>query len=199
MQINVHSFFLRIVCIISTQSSANLIPAKGNDHRWSYARSHTNRTYFNEEIAMKKFLTVCGLIGAISLAAIAANAQQPQTTNNDQPMEKHRMMREHKFDPAERAAHLQKTLQLSDEQTAKIKKLFEDSEKQRNAIDEKYKPQFEAFHADMKKLHEQTHTQVNGVLTPKQQQAFEAQRKQHDEEMCPRHDNDGHGDKHSHR
>lgn len=147
---------------------------------------------------MKKFLTVCSLIGAISLAAIAANAQQPQAANNDQPMEKHRMMREHKLDPAEHAAHLQKTLQLSDEQTAKIKKLFEDSEKQRTAIDDKYKPQFEAFHADMKKLHEQTHTQVNGVLTPKQQQAFEAQRKQHGEEMCPRDDKDGHDDKHDH-
>lgn len=125
---------------------------------------------------MKKFLFACGLICAIS----AATAQPAPTTAADHPMPTHRMMmHEQAFDPAERAAHLQKTLQLSDEQTAKVKKVFEDNAQQRKALEDKYKPQLEAFHADMKKLHEQAHTQLNGILTPKQQQAFEAQHKTH--------------------
>ena len=124
---------------------------------------------------MKQFLSACSLIGVISLGALSAYAQPAQPTSGDRPA-RHAMMREHKFDPTERAAHLQKALQLSDEQTTKIKKLFEDSAQQRKSISAKYKPQFDAFHADMEKLHEQTHTQLNGVLTPKQQQALEAQR-----------------------
>lgn len=147
---------------------------------------------------MKKFLSVCSLIGVISLSAIAANAQQTQSTQNDRPFAKHAMMREHNVDPAERAAHLQKTLQLSDEQTAKIKKVFEDNAQQRKTIEDKYKPQFEALHADMKKLHEQTTAQLNGVLTPKQQQALEAQRKQRGGEMCRHHDHDSDDNTHDH-
>jgi Spy/CpxP family protein refolding chaperone len=79
------------------------------------------------------------------------------------------------FDPQQRSEHLQKTLQLSDEQTTKVRKILEDGEQQRKALIEKYKPQLDAFHADGRKLREQTHAQINGVLTPKQQEAFKAQ------------------------
>lgn len=146
---------------------------------------------------MKKLLSVCSLIGAISFTVVSAYAQSPQAAQSDRPMMAKHMMHEHKFDPAERAAHMQKTLQLSDEQTAKIKKLFEDSAQQRKTIKDKYKPQFEAFHADMKKAQEQTQTQLNAVLTPKQQQALEAQRKPHGE-MCPHHNKGDDGEKHDH-
>lgn len=144
---------------------------------------------------MKKFLSACSLIGVISLGAISAHAQPPQ---GDGSAAKHPALREHKFDPGERAAHLQKALQLSDEQTAKLKKLFEDSAQQRKSIQEKYKPQLDAFHADLKKLHEQTQAQLNGVLTPKQQQALEAQRKPRGGGMHRYHDRDSDSDKHDH-
>ena len=117
---------------------------------------------------MKKFLLACSLIGMIA----GANAHPAP---DDQPGPRPGAAREQAFDPAARAAHLQKALQLSDEQTAKVKKVFEDSEKQRNALEAKYKPQFEAFHNDANKLREQTHTQLNGILTPKQKEALEAQ------------------------
>ena len=130
---------------------------------------------------MKKLLLACSLIGAIGVA-------------NAQPM-----MHDHAPDPAAHAAQLQKTLQLSDEQTAKVKKLFEDNAQQRKALGEKYKPQFDAFHDNMKKLHDQTHTQLNSLLTPKQQQAFEAQRKAHGDGMCPADKDDDDGEhKHPH-
>jgi Spy/CpxP family protein refolding chaperone len=123
---------------------------------------------------MKKLLLAFSLIGTI----VGVNAQSTTTTEASQPMPHHmHMMREKMFDPAEHAARLQKTLQLSDEQTAKVKKIFEDNAQQRKALQDKYKPQLDAFHGDMKKLHEQTHTQLNGILTPKQQQALDAMHK----------------------
>ena len=143
---------------------------------------------------MKKFLLACSLLGAIATAHA-----QPAQTAPDHPMGgmgAHMMMREHAFDPAEHAAQMQKALQLSDEQTAKVKKVLETETQQRKALDDKYKPQFEAFHTDMKNLHEQTQTQLNGILTPKQQQALEAQYKHKGHgEMCPR---DKDSDEHMH-
>lgn len=123
--------------------------------------------------AMKRTLLACSLFGLVA----AANAQ-PAPSDHPTPME-HHMTMHHRIDPAERAAYLQKTLQLTDEQTAKVRKIFEDSAQQGKALIEKYRPQLDAFHTDMKKLHEQTHAQINGVLTPKQQQALDAQHKKH--------------------
>ncbi|HET8711688.1 MAG TPA: hypothetical protein VFM32_09945 [Spongiibacteraceae bacterium] len=142
---------------------------------------------------MKKLLLACSLIGAMS----AVHAQPAQSPMPNPSMGNHNAMHAHAFDPAEHAAHLQKTLQLSDEQTAKVKKLFEDEEQQRKSVQDKYKPQFEAFRADMTKLREQTHTQLSGILTPKQQQALEAQRKTFGWDICPT-DKDGRPHEHGH-
>lgn len=134
---------------------------------------------------MKKLLLACALLGSVSAYA-QGHDKQPLSADT-------------------RATQLQKVLQLSDEQTGKVKKVFETDAQQRQAVREKYKPQFDAFHADMKKQREQTHTQLNGVLTPKQQQALDAL---HDGrgkrghgmgmmgkmggEQCPSHDKDEH-------
>jgi Spy/CpxP family protein refolding chaperone len=107
---------------------------------------------------MKRLLLACGLVGAI------ATAQAHPESAGKPP-----------FDSQQRATHLQKSLQLSDEQTAKVKKIFEDSEQQRKALMDKYKPQLDALHADGKALREKTHSQIDSVLTPKQQEAFKAQ------------------------
>lgn len=143
---------------------------------------------------MKKFLLACSLIGAIS-AVNAQPAQSMMSPKGEHPA--HMGMHEQALNPAEHAAQLQKTLQLSDEQTAKVKKVFENTAQQRKALEDKYKPQFEAFHADMKKLHEDTHTQLNGILTAKQQQALEAQREARGGEICPD-DKDGGEHMHGH-
>jgi len=102
---------------------------------------------------MKRVLIACTLfgLGASTIAsAIPADMHQPKAEN------------------------LQKILQLDDAQTAKVKKILEDSRQQRKAVHEKYKPQFEAYRNDMKKLNDQTQSQLKGTLTPKQLQAFDA-------------------------
>lgn len=132
---------------------------------------------------MKKLFLACALLGSIGLGSVGAYAQEHD----------HQMP-----NPDARATQLQKMLQLSDEQTGKVKKVFESDAQQRKAVFDKYKPQFEAFHADMKKQHEQTHEQLKAVLTPKQQQALEAMHEKHGMmgkmhgEQCPMHDSDEH-------
>lgn len=136
---------------------------------------------------MKKLLVACCLAGMIA----GANAHPAMSESGKAPGP-HMMMQKHKLDPAEQAAHLQKTLQLSDEQTAKAKKVFENSEQQQKALADKYKPQLDAFHEDMKNLHEKTQTELSGILTAKQKEAFKAQHKMRGG-MCPRDEDDKEG------
>lgn len=108
---------------------------------------------------MKRLILACGLLGAIATA-------QAQPAHPGKPP----------LDAQQRATYLQKSLQLNDDQAAKVKKILESSEQQRKALMDKYKPQFDAMHAEGKALREQTETQISGVLTPKQQEAFKVQR-----------------------
>jgi Spy/CpxP family protein refolding chaperone len=107
---------------------------------------------------MKRLILACGLVGAIATAhAHPEHGGKPR------------------FDAQQRATYLQKTLQLSDDQAAQVRKILDGSEQQRTVLMDKYKPQLDAFHADSSALREKTHAQINGVLTPKQQEAFKAQ------------------------
>lgn len=107
---------------------------------------------------MKRLILACGLVGAI------ATAQALPEHPGEPPM-----------NSQQRSAHLQKSLQLTDEQAAKVKKILDGSDQQRKALMDKYKPQLEALHTEGKALRDQTHSQINAVLTPKQQEAFKAQ------------------------
>ncbi len=125
---------------------------------------------------MNRILLALSLIGAIATAQAEPSNQPP-------------------MDAQQRSTHLQKTLQLNNEQTAKVKTIFESDEQQRQALMTKYKPQLDAFHAEQKTQHEQTHKQLSGVLTPKQLQTLEQQceghHKMHGDMMAPK-DSDEH-------
>lgn len=109
---------------------------------------------------MKKVLLACCLGVAVATAAYA----QPQHPAPD---------------ANQRLTYLQKSLQLSDEQAQKIKPILEQSTQQRQALKEKYEEQFKAFRTDMKNQEQQTRSQLAGVLTPAQLQAFDTQREGH--------------------
>ena len=114
---------------------------------------------------MKRIVLFCALLGSVAIAQ--AHPGEPPA-------------------PDERAVQMQKILQLSDDQAAKVKTILEAGTQQRKALFEKYKPQFEAFRAEMKREREKTHAQIAALLTPKQAQAMEsleAMRKQHQQQM----------------
>jgi len=117
---------------------------------------------------MKKHLVLaCGLASIISFAHAAEPAKPvPVAGHHHEAMQCHHG----KQGPADRAAHMKEKLGLSDEQTTRVQKIFEQRAQQRQALHEKYKPPLEAYYADKKKLHEQTRTDIAAVLTPAQQE-----------------------------
>lgn len=115
---------------------------------------------------MNKLILACSLAGFMSLAQAAQPATGGVESHHHGAMQCHHGTKS----PAERAAHMKEKLGLSDEQTAKVQKIFEQRKQQHTALHEKYKPQLEAYYADKKKLREQTHSDLNAVLTPAQQE-----------------------------
>lgn len=116
---------------------------------------------------MKRLILACSLASAISLVH-AVEPAKPVASGGVEGHHHGSHCHHGKASPAERAAHMKEKLGLTDEQTAKIQKILEQRKQQRDALREKYKPQLEAYYADKKKLGEQTHTDIDAVLTPAQ-------------------------------
>ncbi len=83
-------------------------------------------------------------------------------------------------DPAKHAEHLQKKLQLDDTQRAQVQQILEESQKQREALSQKYTiAEREAFRKEAKALHRQNREQIGALLTPAQREALETQKARH--------------------
>ena len=79
--------------------------------------------------------------------------------------------------PEQRAAHLQKALQLSDDQRKQVQQVLEKSAQQRSALEQKYTiAERDKFRDEMRKLHETQRGQIDALLTPAQREAHAAQR-----------------------
>ena len=118
---------------------------------------------------MKKLLAAC-VLACTTTVAFAAHHEHDGQPAMDKPM----MMHGHgnRMSAEEHANLLKQHLQLNDEQTAKVKKIFEAKEKDAQAINDKYKPQLDAYHADKKKLRDKTHSDIDTVLTAEQKEKF---------------------------
>lgn len=80
-----------------------------------------------------------------------------------------------------RLESLSKELNLTDEQKAKVKPILEDEGKQMKAVREDSSLSQEQKHDKAKQIHETTHSQINDLLTPEQQQKFAQLKEQHKE------------------
>ena len=125
---------------------------------------------------MKKLIAICTLSCATGLAFAADPAPTTIPMNGKHMMDGPAMMagahHGQRMSADERANMLKQRLQLNDEQTAKVKKIFEAKEKDAQALRDKYKPQLDAYYADKKKLHDKTHSDIDAVLTPAQKEQF---------------------------
>jgi len=127
---------------------------------------------------MKRLILACSLVGAMSLAQAAEPAKPAASGGMDGHSHAAHQCHHHAMkSPAEHAAHMKQKLGLTDDQTAKVQKIFEQRKQQHEALEQKYKPQLDAFHADQKKLHEQTRTDIDAVLTPEQKQKMKDEHK----------------------
>lgn len=80
------------------------------------------------------------------------------------------------------ASHLDwltKELNLTDEQKAQVKPILDEQSKQMRATQEDTSLTEEQKHEKMKQIHQSTHSQINGILTPEQKKKFAEMKEQH--------------------
>ena len=108
-------------------------------------------------------------------------AQTSQTSQESQGSapEKHAGMHRHNGESADQ--HLQmlsEKLNLTDDQKAKLKPIFEDEMQQMKAVRDDSSLSQEQKRAKMKSIHESFHDKINAVLTPEQQAKFKQLRQE---------------------
>lgn len=74
---------------------------------------------------------------------------------------------------------LSKELNLTDSQKAQVKPILDEQSKQMRATQEDTSLTQEQKHEKMKQIHQTTHSQINGILTPEQQRKFAEMKEQH--------------------
>ena len=118
-----------------------------------------------------RFLVVALAFAALSLPVLAQNAA-------DQGQGKHHGM------PSvdERVQHLTKMLNLSTDQQAKVKSIFEDQQNQMASLKQNTSMSQEDRRAKFQAIHQDTHQKIQALLNDDQKAKFEqmqAQRKEH--------------------
>ena len=121
-------------------------------------------------------LLAAGLAVAALPAARAADeappAPPPAAPNADQPAA--RPERRGRMDPAEMLERLKTAVNLTDDQTAKVKAIFQDQRAKMEALRGDESLSREDRRAKMMELMKAGHDQIRALLTPDQQQKFDA-------------------------
>ena len=133
---------------------------------------------------MKRVRTAAVVLCGAMLAVLPAMAQQdapPQgQTQGPPPGGPHG--RGGMMNPEQHAAHLQKALGLSDDQTTQVKAIFTDEQAKFDALRSNTSLSREDRHTQMEALHQDEETKVQGVLTADQKTkyaALQAQMREH--------------------
>jgi len=122
-----------------------------------------------------RFLVVAFAFAALSLPVLAQNAA-------DQGQGKHHGM------PSvdERVQHLTKMLNLSTDQQAKVKSIFEDQQNQMASLKQNTSMSQEDRRAKFQAIHQDTHQKIQALLNDDQKAKFEEIKAQHKEHMGAR-------------
>jgi periplasmic protein CpxP/Spy len=113
----------------------------------------------------------------VLLAAGLTFAQTSQESQAPAP-DKHAGMHHQGESADQHMQMLSEKLNLTDDQKAKIKPVFQDQMQQMKAVREDSSLSEEQRRAKMKSIHESFHDQVNAVLTPEQQAKFKEMRQE---------------------
>ena len=116
-----------------------------------------------EKIMKSRLITLSAACIALFATVAVGQAQDPAAKNNDRP---HRWQHK-RGNPVE---HLTKALDLTPEQQAKIQPIFDQAKPQMKAARQESKEKMVA-------IRENTMAQVRPILTPAQQQKFDALKK----------------------
>jgi protein CpxP len=116
-----------------------------------------------EKTMKSRLITLSAACVALFAMVAIGQAQDPAAKNNDRPNRW-----QHKR--GDRLEHLTKTLDLTPEQQAKIKPIFEQAKPQIMALRQETRQKVQA-------IRENIQSQIRPILTPEQQQKFDAFKK----------------------
>jgi Spy/CpxP family protein refolding chaperone len=118
-----------------------------------------------EEHSMRKLL--CGIVAGAFLALVV-NLTTAQTADSASPPPPYGHWGRGSIDPAEQAAHMAKHLSLTSEQQTQVQNILTTEQAQMKALNENQTITHQQWLAQTKALHQQTRTQINGLLTDAQ-------------------------------
>jgi periplasmic protein CpxP/Spy len=123
----------------------------------------------------KQCLATLLAAGAISIAAPLASAQDNSSNSQQQSQPSQETGREHRGrpDPAERAAHLTKKLNLTSDQQAKVLQILQSEQSQMQSAHQDSSTSQQDRHAKMMDIRKSTDAQIRTVLDSNQQKQWD--------------------------
>jgi Spy/CpxP family protein refolding chaperone len=115
----------------------------------------------------------------LSLTALAQSDQQPPAQPPGQQQGMGQGHHQGMPSPDQELAHLTQSLNLTSDQQAKIKPILEDTSKQMGAVHQDTSMSQQDRHAKIQDIHKNSMSQIREILTPDQQQKFDAMMKSH--------------------
>jgi Spy/CpxP family protein refolding chaperone len=141
-----------------------------------YVAAGAWQTAAKEFDRMKRSLICALLAGAMACCGTALYAQD--TMSQGGPPAGHHMM-----SPDQRLQHMTKMLNLTADQQQKIKPILENQQTQMESLHQDTSMSQQDRMAKMQQLRQSTNQQINGILTPEQQQKFQQMQAQQREHM----------------
>lgn len=123
---------------------------------------------------MKKAL-ICALLAVAVTCCGTALYAQMQDGMGQQGAGQHRMA----MSPEQRLQHMTKALNLTDDQQQKIKPILEGESQQMQAVRQDSSLSEKDQMSKMGQIRQDSMTQINSILTPEQQQKYQAMGKHH--------------------
>ncbi|HKW19064.1 MAG TPA: hypothetical protein VJO35_16265 [Terriglobales bacterium] len=122
---------------------------------------------------MKNIRSMIMACTAVTLAFLFTALVVLAQDNQSAPPPEHRGGHGHMMNPENRADHLAKALSLSDDQKGKVLSIYQDEQKQMEALRSDNSVSREDRWSKMKQIHENTVSQIKGTLNPDQAKKFD--------------------------
>ncbi len=142
-----------------------------------YVAAGAWQTVAKEFDRMKRSLVCALLAGAMACCGTALYAQQDTMSQGGPPAGHHMMS------PDQRLQHMTKMLNLTADQQQKIKPILENESTQMQSLHQDTSMSRDDRMSKMQQIRQGTNEQINGVLTPEQQQKFQQMQAQQREHM----------------
>ncbi|HZQ21185.1 MAG TPA: hypothetical protein VFA90_21115 [Terriglobales bacterium] len=131
---------------------------------------------------------VCASVLTFMFAAVVSWAQENQAPPPPEHHGRGRMM-----SPEDRTEHLSKALNLTDDQKSKVLSIYQDEQKQMEALRSDNSTSREDHWSKMKQIHENTVSQIKGTLNEDQAKKFDEMQQRMQERRAQRNQGNGSG------